>query len=316
MKTEKTNYQKHPANFSYLENDEEIFNFKKSKNIAQSKIEAKAKEELEKMEKNGLNPQDLMYFIYNNFQAFKLSSMEEDIRYDFILSMHSFLDKICQTYNPNTSQLFNYLQCCINRRRQSENKKLAKIGAKENMLLFDSGISLNLLSKRDRYQTFFNETEEENFKIPKNLDEKTIQRLPTLALKSSWYLNDIIIEKLCKLCSLNKENFIKTVEKLNEKLEKRIEHKEKNCKYLAALYSRHLSYQYEMRNLEGEQSAYKEILQKRLNRGFEIWEKYSSYKKRNRISTPVALIAEVLNRPIEEIKNDLRYFQRHRKKFL
>ncbi len=316
MKTDNNQYKKHPSNFSYFSMKECVFDCPEAENKISFQAEKKARQELNQMEAKGLNADDLTYFVYRNYKAFGLEIMDEDARYNFILDLRSVMEKICRDYNPEESQLFHYLKCCIKLRQRNENRKLARIAAKESAVMFDSGNDLIIKETADPYQSFYTQIEKETFAIPKNLDEKTIKRLPSLALKSSWYLTDEIIEKLCIICSLEKEKFIKIVEKLNQKIEKRIMYTEKYSRQLISVYSKQLSYQYELQKLTCDNSPYKTGLKKRLKNRMKTWKKFDLYKKGLRISTPVQLIAEALNRPVNEIENDLRYFKRNIEKFM
>ena len=315
MKTNKNQKEKHPENFTYANPEDDFSNSDEKSPLVKRQLEKKARYELGLLEKKGLNAKDLTYYVYRNYAAFNLAGMDEDVRSNFILNLFSLMEKICQNYNPKTSQLYGYLQCCVKRRRQSENKKLAKLTAQESMILFDSGTMLNLPYENDRYRSFYAPKDEEAFSIPTQIDEKTIQHLPVLALKSSWYLTDDIIDKLCKICNLNKENFIKIVEILNSKIEKRITYIENCSQKLVAMYSRQVCSQYELQKMDNYDSQYKRQLQKKQQNRYRKWKNYDFYKSKIRISTPIQLIADVLNRPITEIRNDLRYFKRNQSKF-
>lgn len=70
-------------------------------------------EQLKKMEEAPIDPKELMFFIYENHEHFFLNYLDEDERYDFILSLLPLLERIATSFDRRKASLEQYLHFLI-----------------------------------------------------------------------------------------------------------------------------------------------------------------------------------------------------------
>lgn len=161
-------------------------------------------------------------FVSLNYPVFGLHHFDEDFREEIILHIIERGESIIKKYNKLQGDFFNYLYCCI----KSTTRTLIRTKAKKKIMesvVFSEQIN-NLEEKEYKY-SHINYNCFDTPKVPYAQTKITPEELRTaftninkdksiliLAMKSSFYLTDQQINKICDYYNLNKKEFYKTID--------------------------------------------------------------------------------------------------------
>ena len=156
-------------------------------------------EQLEEMEKTKLDPKELMFFIYENYEHFFLNFFEEDERYDFILSLLPLLERISTSFDRRKASLEQYLSFLIKHYKLSWQRESVKNLIKEELVENEYKLSLSDgLVHED--EAFFDAGGAE---MKADMPERLKQVLPLLAYKASAYVTREQIQKIARISNTN-----------------------------------------------------------------------------------------------------------------
>ena len=225
-------------------------------------------------------------FVIHNYPVFGLQKYDEDFRQDVILMFIERSHRIIHNFNPAFGDFFTFLYCymctIINtliKKRMLQTMK-DKINIQECILELDQ--------KEEEYHRI----DFKNFELPKapfappkipvaelqqtfkdlalkHKDKKII----VLALKSSYYLTDEQIKRICNLSGIKKEYFYKLIQNCKESLDIKSGRREKAEERRNFAYYHHKRYKIMVENLAEETYPKSMELKK---------EKYTSMEEKHR----------------------------------
>ena len=171
-----------------------------------------------------INEKEAVYemcsFVNKNYPVFGIQLYDEDLRQDIMLDLMEKGSHILHMYNPELGDFFTYFYCFICTFINTRTKKHAADSVREQVNL--SECILELEEKADKYNKI-DYTSLELPKVPysyKRIDPKdfrqAVQELSLdsnekkviiLALKSSYYLTDDQIKRICRMYNIRNESF-------------------------------------------------------------------------------------------------------------
>ena len=267
----------------------------------------KISEQLKKMEETELDPKQLLFFVYEHYDFFFLNYLEEDERYDFILSLMPLMKRIAVSFDKNKASLEQYLRFIISRNRNTWQKASVKNHIKENLIEREYKLSLASDLLHDKEESF---DAGASFDITAkflNMPERFKSILPLLAYRASAYVTREQILKIAKISKTNAEEMFRIIRTLNEKLESRINNVRKIAQRKTSIYLMKCRYSFERDLLEGSASIRYETVADKMDSIQEHYEKSLENQQSTQIVTPARLIAEVLGVSVYSIDNKLRY---------
>lgn len=164
-------------------------------------------------------------FVVKNYPVFGLQKYDEDFRQNILLKLVEKGSHILRLYNPESGDFFTFLYCYICTLINSEIKKIAAEKIKEKL-----NINECILEFED---TAFKYTQIDykSLELPKvpyackKIDPKEFQQtinslslnqndkaILILALKSSFFLTDEQIRRICRIYNINKEYFYNLIQ--------------------------------------------------------------------------------------------------------
>lgn len=187
--------------------------------------------------------EEILEFIQKHPQIFGLNKFDEDFKSEIMLSLLCKKERLLPLYFTNgkyvlkTDQfvggkdLFYHIYWLVTSAINTRKRYMAKLKVRENALYMESRIQLRenelkmtrLVPAEKIPKTPFNykQVSVEDFKktFVGLLNSKIDKRLLVLAMKSSYYLTDEIIEKIAKRYNLNKDEFYSAIQFLNNSLD-------------------------------------------------------------------------------------------------
>lgn len=223
---------------------------------------------------------ELVVFLNSNWAIFNLHKRDEDFKSDIILNILEKGNTLFVNYRPEAGTFFNYFysyvkSAAINHHRIAQkNNLIDNYNYDEAIKNYDSELEHNSFDfiHNEKTKVPFSykpvnpvdfqiacKTESYRFKdtvkkiIPKQLPqyEKFMSLSPSkikkiliiLALKSSYYISDVQVEKIAEICDLNSESLKETIHNLRSELEIRIKNR-KNVEFRRnKAYFNHKKYQ-------------------------------------------------------------------------
>lgn len=263
-------------------------------------------EQLKKMEEAPIDPKELMFFIYENHEHFFLNYLDEDERYDFILSLLPMLERIATTFDRRKASLEQYLHFLIKHYKLSWKRETIKNLIKEELIEYEykTSLSAGLLHEDEAF--FDTDNSELNVDMPNRL--KTM--LPLLAYKASAYVTREQIQKIAQISKTSAEEMSRIISILNKRIESRMNNVKKIAQRKTASYLMRKRYCFEKQLLEDSQSPRYEAIAEKADMKQKCYEKSRLHKITTQIVTPSWLIAEVLGVSIHSIENKLRYIHK------
>lgn len=261
-----------------------------------------ASEKLAKMENAELNPKELLFFIYENQDFFFLNKLEEDERYDFIMSLLPVMERVAENFDKNKAPLESYLRYLISINFQTWKKYQTKRKIRNVLIEQEYKHELSEGLVQEQEPSFI--SDENNFKI--NIPERFQKMLPILAYKASAYVTKEQILKIARISKTDAEEMIKNINILNEKLESRINNVKKINQRKTAAYIMRNQYSLETHLLTDKTTSQYRKISKSLKAKEKGYEKSKNTRITTRIVTPSWMIAEILGVSIYSIDSKLR----------
>ena len=263
----------------------------------------KISEQLKKMEETKIKPKELMFFIYENYEAFFLQYINEDERYDFIVSLLPILERVSLTFDKRKSSLEQYLRFIISHNRASWKRNSTKKLIKEELIEEEYRIELS--------EDFINDDEEffetySNDELP-DIPDKLKRILPIIAYKASVYVTPSQIQKIARISRTNVKEMFRIISTLNERLETRMNNVKKVVQRNTSAYLLRKRYALEKELLEDSETIKYEKISKKAVAKQISYENSQMNTITTQIVTPSWLIAEVLGVSVYTIDNYLKY---------
>lgn len=256
----------------------------------------------------------LTSFLFENYPVFNLQNYDQDFRSDVVLKFIEKGNDLLDKYNPNQGAFFSYLYTFVQgiilsvKKKQYSNKQnemlLGEMFIRDNYLIDEE-----LIEQEDIDDELeFSENIENTDLIPDNPNLlKLINKTPRsyekiiliLALKSAYTINDEQIEKISKICNMNKDELYGLIDLINQGLSFRITRKKNLEERRNKAFHNHIKY--------GEQIYYFNTLSSKYPKYYleSIEEKYKkqtqSWKNINKKINNGYIYLRPTNKAIAEI---------------
>lgn len=209
-------------------------------------------------------------FITKNYKVFNLQKYDEDLRSDLVITFLENGENFINSYKPEIGDFFTFLYCYVNSIATTKFRSLSQKNLRETIVMAE-GIT-NLSDKENKYSEYSYRLSEipkapYSYK-PSNLEElkkifrklnqeSSDKKILVLAMKSSMYLSDSQIQKICKLYKLDVEDFYKLIEYFKDNLSSKIEKRAKAEERRNFAYYHHKKYTLQLEKLENEDTSEK-----------------------------------------------------------
>ncbi len=202
-------------------------------------------------------------FVARNYPVFGLHKYDEDFRQDIILHLLERGPHLIHLFNPDFGDFFTFLYCYVSTLINSTLKKKVISSMKESLNLEESIYTLGEKEKKYTRIDFNNfEIKKPPFspqKIPVEELQKALKELSLrhqdkkviiLALKSSYYLTDEQIERICSIYGIKPEYFYNMVQHCKESLSNKNQRREKALERRNFAYYHHKRYNRIIQNIK------------------------------------------------------------------
>lgn len=204
-------------------------------------------------------------YVIRNYPVFGLQKFDEDFRQEVLLNFIEKGHRVLNQFNPDFGDFFTFLYCSICTIINTTVKKEIIHNMKEKINLEESII--NFEEKEQKYYRIdFNNFEVpkvpfSNSKIPADEIRKTLKSLSLkhknktiiiLALKSSYYLTDEQIQRICKISGLKPEYFYSLIQHCKDSLDIKSQRREKAEERRNFAYYHHKRYNKIMQKLDDD----------------------------------------------------------------
>lgn len=166
-------------------------------------------------------------FISENYPLFKLHRYDEDFRSELMLAFFEKGERLFECYNPQKSDFFKYFYYFVTGLMSLETRCLANKNYKET-LIFEENISSYAANENDysiqnTFETkMFVKSEKTEYKpltkvqLQKFYHKVSLKfpdkKILVLALKSSFYLKEYQVKKVCELYEIKEHIFYDTIQ--------------------------------------------------------------------------------------------------------
>lgn len=178
-------------------------------------------------------------FICQNYKVFNLQKYDEDFRSELLIYFLEKGEKVFTNYNPKLGDFFTFLYCYINSLVITKMRSTYLNNAKEKLLISEA---INSIIEYEPSSIAFTPAKKAQTKVPykpsvSNLDElrqlfahykpdNDDKKIIVLAIKSSFYITDEQIQKICNLYKIDINYFYEIIEyckqSIQDKTERRI----------------------------------------------------------------------------------------------
>ncbi len=194
-------------------------------------------------------------FVARNYPVFGLHKYDEDFRQDIILHLLERGTHLIQLFNPDFGDFFTFLYCYISTLINATLKKKVIISMKERLNIEESMYTLNEKEFNYNRIDFTNFEEKKAPFAPQSIPQEELQKalrelslkhqdkkVIILALKSSYYLTDEQIERICNLYGIKREHFYSMVQHCKDSLDNKHQRREKALERRNFAYYHHKRY--------------------------------------------------------------------------
>ena len=202
-------------------------------------------------------------FVAENYPVYGLHKYDEDFRQDIILYLIEKGPHLLHIYNPEFGDFFTFLYCYISTLINTKIKNCVMNNMKEKLTFEESVRSLDEKAQKYHkidYKNFEVQkapfahkkiTPEELHDAVKELSQKqTDKKVIILALKSSYYLTDEQIQRICSIYHIDQEHFYNMVQHCKETLLPKSERRERAEERRNFAYYHHKRYLRIIKNLD------------------------------------------------------------------
>lgn len=194
-------------------------------------------------------------FIIKNYPVFGLHRYDEDFRSEIILAFLERGEHILSLYNPRAGDFFTFIYCYLNTLANSKRKVKAKNSVSE--IVVNEELKKSVEEKAYKYTSInYSHTDmpkapyaykpvpaEELKKALKELSDcNADKKILVLALKSSFYLTDEQIDRICRLYKLNKNHFYELIQLCKNSIQKKSDKRWKIQERRNSAYYHHQRY--------------------------------------------------------------------------
>lgn len=173
-------------------------------------------------------------FINQNYPIFGLHKYDEDFRSEIMLAFLERGEKILDTYHKDTSDFFTYLFTNI-KSMVNTKKKTKAIQALKDTIDLTEGINISneKMCIYKNYNPYERNLQEVPYAYkPKNVEalkqmfrelskENTDKKILVLAIKSSFYITDQQIKKVCQMYNLKEEDLYDAIQYCKDSVEEK-----------------------------------------------------------------------------------------------
>ena len=204
-------------------------------------------------------------FITNNYRVFGLQKYDEDFRSDIILKLLERGERILDLYHPEYGNFFCFLHTYIKSVVSTRLKALYKENLTKNIQLEEYGFvteermvnyqKLELCTHEERKVPYAPKKippEELITTLQQSAEDKTDKKLLVLALKSSFYITDSQIEKVCAYYDIKPSFFYQIIQFCKDSVFRRKQRREIFQERRNFAYYHHKRYKKMLDNLDGE----------------------------------------------------------------
>ena len=205
-------------------------------------------------------------FVTRNYPIYGLQKYDEDFRQDILLGLLEKGAHILHLYNPDYGDFFTFLYCYICTLINSRIKEFMLDSIKEKVNYEE------LVQQYEEKEIKYHKIDYKSLEIPKvpfaqkQLSPEDFQKAiknisPTgddrkvliLALKSSYYLTDHQIKKLCRMYKINPDDFYRMIQYCKNSLQKRYSRVDKAQQQRNYAYYHHKRYTHIIRRYSSEE---------------------------------------------------------------
>lgn len=170
-------------------------------------------------------------FICQNYPIFGLHKYDEDFRADVLLYFLERGERVIESYNNQIADFFTYLYSNISSYIQTRKKMVAKNCIKESITISETA---NFLYEKESAYNNIDYKKLELAKVPYSYKPITAENLKkifepissvnndkkilVLAMKSSFYISDSMIRKVCNLYKIKEEDFYSVIQYCKESI--------------------------------------------------------------------------------------------------
>ena len=170
-------------------------------------------------------------YVAENYPIYGLHKYDEDFRQDIILNLLERASHILHLFNPKFGDFFTFLYCYVSSLINTKVKKMLTDSMKERLNIQES------IDSFEEKTSSYHRIDFTNFDLPKapyaakSISSEELQqafkslsskqkdkKIIVLALKSSFYITDEQIERICKIYDLKPDYFYSMIEKCKETL--------------------------------------------------------------------------------------------------
>ena len=201
-------------------------------------------------------------FVISNYPIYGLHKFDEDFRQDILLNLIERIPHILRIFNPQYGDFFTFLFCYISTMMNSKIKNRIMLSMREKITFEES---IRTFDEKEYYYHRIDYKTFEEPKVPfvsrtipaeelqKSLQELSLKhrdkKVMILALKSSYYLTDEQIERICRLYDIEPEYFYSMVQHCKDTLEHKTFKREKAQERRNFAYYHHKRYNNIIQNI-------------------------------------------------------------------
>lgn len=223
--------------------------------------------------------EEICKFVMQNAPLFGLQKYDDDSRQEILLGIIEKGLHIIKAYNPQIGDFFTFFYCHVCSLINTQLKKNSCNYLQDRLNYVES---INAISDKEAK---YHKIECQNFTIAKapftrrqlspaqlqealrelNLDAKE-KKVIILALKSSYYLTDEQIDKLCRLYKIKAEYFYSMIEYCKDSIQKKTEKRKKTQERRNFAYYHHRRYKTLLEDLLKENDENSDLLSSKFDR--------------------------------------------------
>lgn len=170
-------------------------------------------------------------FICQNYKVFNLQRFDEDFRSELLIYFLERGEKVFDNYNSSLGDFFTFLYCYVNSLVLTKMRTLSVNKTKERLLIAEA---INSLSEKENYYEKYNLQSEIPYNYKSNVEDvknyftkfkndNHDKKILILAIKSSYYISDEQIKKVCNLYKIDINSFYKMIEYCKESIQDKAE---------------------------------------------------------------------------------------------
>lgn len=255
-------------------------------------------------------------FVALNYKLFGMEKFDEDFKSDVVLKFLEKCPDLLHMYNPEQGDFFGLLYFFVKTIVHTELKTASRKTFNEKIFLETSvenysedlaknfKISHNDLEAKEFPENYVIDQSTSNLrKVFSNLKQSKDRANIILALKSAFYLDDQIIDEICRIYNLNKIEFTDILQICKNQQLSKIERNQKNISRRNCAYFFHKKYSSQINGYNKSDSEeinstrYQMHLQSRNETQTDRWQKQNKNLRSSKvfIRTSNKLIADILN---------------------